>query len=117
MVVKIKLNHPFFLHFLKQISVSILLTMTDDGIFTYQQISIASNFLMKLAFQNAYKEYHNQELQKKKRVILKKCMFIHNLLQLQQRICGLAGFLVFLLNQNVMRINLFLFLSNFSTNL
>lgn len=39
--------------------------MTDDGVFTYQQISIASNFLMKLAFQNASKEYHNQELQKK----------------------------------------------------
>lgn len=39
--------------------------MTDDGIFTYQQIGIASNFLMKLAFQNVYKEYHDQKLKKK----------------------------------------------------
>lgn len=58
MVVKIKLNHPFVLHFLLQISTYTLLTMTDDSTFNDQQINIASDFLMKLAFQNAYKTYY-----------------------------------------------------------
>lgn len=32
--------------------------MTDDSTFNDQQINIASDFLMKLAFQNAYKTYY-----------------------------------------------------------
>lgn len=73
----IKLNNLFVLHFLLQISTYILVTMADDITFNDQQINIASNFLMKLAFQNASKACHNQRLltELKQDLVPRKCLY------------------------------------------